>query len=137
MRLNIDRYELQPSRTFGRLYIDGKLFCDTLEDADREVKIKHETCIPTGTYQVVIDMSQRFQKLMPHILNVPGFDGIRIHSGNTEADTSGCILVGERHGDKLINSRITFDRLMIALKDCADNGDSGNCKDISICISNV
>lgn len=83
-------------------------FCDTLEDAVREriqdssfywntaFKIDHETAIPSGTYEIVVDFSNRFQKEMCHILNVPDFTGIRIHSGETIADTDGCLLVGFR-----------------------------------------
>ena len=84
-------------------------FCDTLEDAVRErldnnnnfywkpeFKIDHETAIPSGTYELIVDFSRRFQKEMCHILNVPDFTGIRIHSGETIADTDGCLLVGFR-----------------------------------------
>lgn len=95
----------------GKLYIDGVFQCDTLEDLERPMKIPGETAIPKGTYKVVIDQSVRFKRLMPHVLDVPGFTGIRIHSGNTQADTEGCILVGEKYTDKpprIINSRIAF-----------------------------
>jgi hypothetical protein len=84
-------------------------FCDTLEDAVRErindehnfywkpeFKIDHETAIPSGTYEIIVDFSNRFQKEMCHILNVPSFTGIRIHSGETISDTDGCLLVGFR-----------------------------------------
>lgn len=58
-------------------------------------KIPHKTAIPAGRYRVTIDMSTRFKRMMLHILDVPGFDGIRIHSGNTAEDTDGCPLVGQ------------------------------------------
>src|SRR3990167_10769228 len=101
-------------RTFGQMFVDGAKQCETLEDPVREVegapvtnwKVKSDTAIPRGRYRLVVDRSEKFSKrasakaghpvdvLMPHLLNVPGFDGIRIHSGNTEKDVEGCILVG-------------------------------------------
>ena len=80
--------------TAGNLFIDGVHECCSLEDEIRPVKIQNITAIPCGTYQVIITMSARFKKRLPLLLNVPGFAGIRIHSGNTALDTSGCILVG-------------------------------------------
>ena len=107
MILTLDRKYKLPTYTIGKLYIDGEYFCDTLEDKDRgltdgmtvseisKIKIKKETAIPTGTYKVTITYSNRFKKNMPLINNVKGFEGIRIHSGNTDKDTEGCILVGQ------------------------------------------
>jgi hypothetical protein len=84
---------------------------------EREVKIPGKTAIPRGIYRVVLDYSVRFQRQMPHILDVPGFEGIRIHSGNTAADTEGCILVGLTKANSFIGqSRIAFDRLFDSLE---------------------
>jgi hypothetical protein len=80
--------------TIGKMYIDGIDTCYTLEDVVREEKIYGETAIPTGTYKVIINFSNRFQQLMPLLLDVPEFEGVRIHPGNTDKDTHGCILVG-------------------------------------------
>ncbi len=81
--------------TIGRLYVDGQFQCFTLEDVVREgPKLAHETAIPAGRYRVVITPSERFGRMLPLLVDVPDFTGIRIHPGNTAADTSGCILVG-------------------------------------------
>lgn len=98
--------------TIGKLYIDGEYFCDTLEDLPRDKKIMNETCIPTGTYKVILNESNRFKRIMPLLLNVPNFEGIRIHAGNTAANTSGCILVGKNTiKGQLTESRETFNKL--------------------------
>jgi len=113
MKLTLSRLYYKPAYTIGKLFVDGEYLCDTLEDPPRAVKIDHETCIPAGTYEVIISMSQRFKKLMPLLLNVPNFEGIRIHSGNTAVDTSGCILVGQNKiKGMVVNSRLMFDKLM-------------------------
>lgn len=121
MKLELRRAYFKPTYTIGHLYIDNVYFCDTLEDPWREVKIPHETCIPLGTYKVIITMSNRFKKLMPLLVNVPNFEGIRIHSGNVSADTSGCILVGQNKiKGMVVNSRLTFDNLMDKIQNETD-----------------
>lgn len=96
MRLLLKRIAYKETYTIGELFIDGQYFSDTLEDKVREdgIKIYGETAIPKGEYQVIINHSNRFNRPMPLLLDVPNFNGIRIHSGNTNADTSGCILIG-------------------------------------------
>jgi len=81
--------------TIGRLYINGKSFCYTLEDAVRAfgIKIQNETAIPAGCYDISITPSNRFKRDMPLLNNVPMFTGIRIHGGNRAKDSAGCILV--------------------------------------------
>ena len=95
MLLELDRKYKKSSYTIGTLTINGIYFCDTLEDAVGEIKIPNETCIPFGHYQVIIDYSNRFKRLMPLLLEVPDFSGIRIHNGTNQNNTSGCILVGK------------------------------------------
>lgn len=115
--------------TIGRLYIDGKFFCNTLEDTDRglmqsmtageiaNVKIKGATAIPVGNYKLTRAYSPRFKKLLPTIMNVVGFGGVRIHSGNTAADTEGCPLVGDNtQQGKVLNSRKRFAAFDTALQ---------------------
>ena len=99
MNIELNRITRKLSYTIGRLFVDGKYFCDTLEDRcrdlDKEKKVMNETAIPEGTYEVIVNVSARFKRKLPLLLDVPHFSGIRIHRGNTDKDTSGCILVGE------------------------------------------
>ena len=109
MKLRVERRFLKPEYTIGRLEVDGKYFCDTLEDRvrdlSREKKIPGETAIPAGIYDVVANISPRFKRKLPRLLNVPGFEGILIHRGNTPEDSAGCILVGENKAKgRVINS---------------------------------
>ena len=117
MLLTLKRTYKGPEYTIGKLYINKEYFCDTLEDAIRENKIYAETAIPFGKYEVTISYSPRFKKNLPLLLNVPNFEGVRIHSGNTKDDTEGCILVGfNKAKGKVLDSRVTFTRLMNKLK---------------------
>ena len=95
MKIQITRINHLRTCIIGELSIDGIFFCYTLEDIERAVKVYGKTCIPKGSYNVITDYSTRFKKELPHILNVPNFDGVRIHGGNTDVDTLGCILVGK------------------------------------------
>lgn len=112
MKLQLKRLHRTDLSTIGELYVDGVFECYTLEDVEREVKIKSETAIPKGTYKVIVTMSNRFKRLLPLLMNVPNFEGIRIHPGNTNHDTEGCILVGQtRSKDFIGKSRKAFDNL--------------------------
>lgn len=122
MKLLLKRKIKLTSCTIGRLYIDGDYFCITLEDVVRKKKIKHQTAIPAGTYQVIINHSVRFARDMPLLVNVPNFEGIRIHAGNTASNTSGCILIGGYvKGEFLLNSLDTFNHLFDILKKRLEN----------------
>ena len=119
MKLISERIYKAPDYTISNLSIDGKFFCHVLEDAARKdgVKIYGKTAIPTGTYKVILNVSNRFKILMPLLLNVPNFEGIRIHAGNTAADTHGCLLVGVNSAKgKVTESKKTFAKLMEILQ---------------------
>jgi hypothetical protein len=117
MKLLLKRIHKTDVSTIGELYVDGIFQCYTLEDIERDVKIKSETAIAKGKYKVMITLSNRFKKYMPLLLNVPNFEGVRIHSGNTNHDTEGCILVGQtRSKDFIGQSRKAFDKLFKKLE---------------------
>lgn len=108
MELTLQRKWPREGYIIGRLLIDGEFFCHTLEPPYK----RSHPCIPAGRYRVIVNMSPKFKKLLPRLLNVPGRDGILIHSGNTAKDTEGCILVGDNtQVGKVLNSRITMARL--------------------------
>ena len=117
MKLLLKRLHRTNNSTIGELYVDGKFECYTLEDKEREVKIKSETAISKGVYKVIINKSNRFKRLLPLLLNVPDFEGVRIHSGNTNHDTEGCILVGvTRSKDFIGKSRVAFQKLFTKMQ---------------------
>lgn len=135
IKLNLKRIANLPTYTIGRLFINGEYFCDTLEDKDRDLyqiqnissilktKVYGQTAIPKGTYKVVTNIvSPKFKKrswakpyggCVPRLQNVPGFEGILIHPGNSDKDTYGCILVGQnKQVGKVLNSQNTYYYLM-------------------------
>lgn len=117
MEIRIKRLHRTERSTISELSINGKFQCYTLEDVEREKKIKSETAIPKGTYKVIINYSNRFKQNLPLILNVPNFEGVRFHSGNTNHDTEGCILVGKvRAIDYVGKSRVAFTALFEKMK---------------------
>jgi uncharacterized protein DUF5675 len=111
MKLRLTRKEFHDESTIGELSVDNVFECFTLEDAVRPVKIPGRTAIPAGTYEVAVTFSNKFQKVLPLLMNVPDFEGVRIHPGNRPADTEGCILVGKSKGpeeDFIGDSRTAF-----------------------------
>lgn len=118
MKMVLERVQKSPGCTIGSLSIDGDWECWTLEDEIRlGAKVPGQTAIPPGTYSVDITPSPRFNRDLPLLLNVPGFEGIRIHPGNTSADTEGCLLVGaDRFALSIGRSRVAFAFLFAKLR---------------------
>ena len=135
MKLKLKRICFKDTYTIGRLYIDDKYFCDTLEDKNRdlnkngkfdngEVKVYSETCIPFGTYDIKLTYAPKFKRELPWIQNVPSFSGILIHRGTTSKNTLGCVLVGENKiVGKLINSASYEIKLVKLIKEAITKGD--------------
>lgn len=140
MNILVDRKYKKPGYTIGKLYIDGEYFCDTLEDTDRglyqgmplsqiqKIKIPGETAVPTGTYKIVLNIvSPKFASKepyksycggkVPRLESVPGFDGVLVHSGNSAADTEGCLILGQnKEVGKVLNSQITWKKFYDIIK---------------------
>lgn len=128
MKLTVIRDQRDDVCTIGQLCVDGAPECYTLEDIvrpDGAPKVFGQTAIPAGTYQVVITFSPHFQRELPLLVNVPDFEGVRIHPGNTAADTEGCILVGvDRLADSIGHSVIAFDNLFPKIQAAIAAGDT-------------
>jgi len=129
MKLTLKRIALKENYTVGKLSIDGIYFCDTIEDKNRdfnkdgdlldigETKVMHKTAIPYGNYKVIVNISSRFKRYLPRLLDVPSFDGILIHNGVDETSSSGCIIVGKNTVvGKLTKSREYMNLLTDKLK---------------------
>lgn len=147
MKLRLERKWPKETYTIGRLYVDGILFCNTLEDRDRGLrqtdseayiksrKVYGETAIPKGTYGVAMNVtspkysaSAWYWKLcqgkVPRLISVKGFDGILVHTGSTALDTLGCILVGKNTKvGQLTESKATFEKLYKKMKSAYDKGE--------------
>lgn len=146
MELKLKRIALRDTYTIGRLYVDNHYFSDTIEDVVRDLnkdgdlndvgegKVYAKTAIPYGRYEITMKVqspkySQRSSYVwckgyLPRLLNVPHFDGILIHAGNTAEDSAGCILVGENKvKGQVINSMATLKKLVPILKRASDNGE--------------
>lgn len=135
MKIKVHRRYLGPAYTIGTMYINGERFCDTLEDVNRdknkngkfdngEQKVYSETCIPYGTYEVIVNYSPKMKRQLPRLLNVPSFEGVLIHRGNTAKDSAGCILVGENKVvGKVINSTQYEQRLVALCQNAIKQGE--------------
>ena len=126
MKLELIRSLCGAACTIGDLYIDGAHSCYTLEDVVRPEgeKVYGQTAIPYGRYRVIITFSNRFQRDLPLLVDVPNFEGIRIHPGNTAADTYGCVLVGMgKQGDSITSSRVAFSAVFADIRDAIERSE--------------
>ena len=136
MELRLERKYRSNNYCIDKLYINSKYFSDALEDPDRgltdtmsleeikKIKVKGDTCIPYGTYNVTITYSPRFKKNLPLINNVKGFDGIRIHSGNTPQDTEGCLLLGlNKVKGRVVDSKVTVNKFIDIVQEALNKGE--------------
>lgn len=147
MELLLKRIALKDTYTIGKLYVNGSYFCDTIEDKVRDLnkdgdlndvgegKIPSLTAIPCGKYEITLKVKSPKYSLrtnynwckgyLPRLINVPHFDGILIHAGNTSSDSAGCILVGENKiKGQVINSMATLKKLYCSvLKEASDRNE--------------
>ncbi|MBK9800739.1 MAG: hypothetical protein IPP56_13825 [Bacteroidetes bacterium] len=133
MKLELQRTTYTDISTIGKLFIDGKFFCYTLEDKDRGLldsmnlltikarKIFGVTAIPKGKYSLTVSMSNRFKRFLPEIHNVKGYEGIRIHRGNYAGDSLGCIIVGARIGVDAVFESTTTETALVRLLSNGEN----------------
>lgn len=125
MELTLIRDIFAPQRTLGTLYVDGIKECYICEDVVRPngEKVYGKTAIPEGRYEVIINMSPRFKRELPLLLNVPNFEGIRIHSGNHEGHTEGCLLPGRtRNASGVFSSVIATNNLILKIRGALNSG---------------
>ena len=126
MNLTLKRLNLTPNYTEGELYVNNVYFCKTLEDANRDLnkngqfdnsekKVYGETCIPYGKYKIILSYSPKFKRELPEILDVPNFQGIRIHRGNKVADTLGYILCGEKVNNGYLSNSTPYEIKLVEL----------------------
>ena len=128
MKVTLNPILLTDESTISEMWIDGKYQCDTLEDRVRpnNEKVYGKTAIPAGIYKIVLSYSPKFKRILPEILNVPMFSGIRIHAGNTAKDTEGCLLVGIWNptvANFIGTSRNTLAKVMNKFKKAVDAGE--------------
>lgn len=135
MELLLERKYLKSNYTIGNLSINGKFFCNTLEDKNRDLnkngrfdngeqKVYAQTCIPFGTYEIKMTYAPKFKRELPWLQNVPSFTGILIHRGNTHEHSAGCILVGENKiKGQVINSTKYEQELVKLIKESIQKGE--------------
>lgn len=124
MNLTLKRDVRTPEFTLGEIFDEAGHVCYTVEDAVREEKIPGKTCIPAGRYKIIITHSNRFKRLLPLLLDVPQFAGIRIHPGNTAFDTEGCILPGRARTESgVAESRLAFNELHFMIAEALQGGE--------------
>lgn len=128
MKLKLIRTEYTDTYTMGDLYVNDEFFCNTIEDRYRnletEAKVPGETAIPLGTYKVIVNMSPRFGRELPRLLDVPHFEGVLIHRGNSADDSAGCVILGEKGIGRVNNSTPYEIKLTELLKEAQNRGET-------------
>lgn len=123
LELLLERDIKLPTRTLGKLSINGVHECFICEDAVRDTKIHGQTAIPAGRYEVIITLSNRFKRELPILLNVPNYEGVRIHSGNHEGHTEGCLLPGKTRNDTgVFSSVLATNNLILKIRTALNEG---------------
>jgi len=125
-KIQITRNIFTNKSTIGDLFFDGEFICSTLEDTIRNVKIMKQTAIPAGEYKIELQFASKFNRVMPFLRDVPYFDGIMIHWGNSDVDTEGCILVGSKEPEKadwISSSRAAFATLYPMIEQAINLGE--------------
>lgn len=137
MKLVLQRIYAGKDYTIGRLAVDGMRYCDTLELpvalADGRRNVPRKTAILAGTYDIVVNVSPKFKRLLPRLLRVPGRDGILIHRGNRPSDITGCILVGENKVKGMVINSTPYEQRLVEMTLEAQS----RCEDITIEIKDV
>lgn len=124
MEIKLVRTTFTDKSTIGEIYVDGTYECFSIEDTVRDEKVKGETAIPKGKYEVICSYSPRFKRDLPLLLRVPNFEGVRIHPGNQASDTEGCILVGlDKMTDRVQRSRDAFNALYAQIREARSYGE--------------
>lgn len=128
MKITTFVIESKTDSTISKLFVNDAFQCYIMEDLIRPEKINGITAIPRGTYDVIVTMSNRFKRLLPLLLNVPNYEGVRIHPGNTSADTEGCLLPGLNLGyisgkRAVTDSRNAFEMLFKKIQSALDKGE--------------
>ena len=134
MKLTLQRGQSSDISTIGKLFIDADYQCDTLELPVMETCLPGRCAIPAGTYEIVIEYSYHFQRYNCRLLNVPGFQGIELHTGNSARDTEGCILLGTtgKQPDWIFDSDIAYIAVMQKIRDYIFSDVLGNYQPITL-----
>ena len=136
MNIVCNRVEVVGNACLGDLYVDGTFFSHTLEDLPREEKLEDETCIPCGEYElgfreVLTPMTKKYRKTRDwfswhlEIKDIPNYQYVYIHVGNTADNSSGCVLLGQwKHKEKpfIYNSRVCFKKFYLMVSDHLKQG---------------
>lgn len=123
-RIQVSRKIFTDKSTVGDIFFDGEWVANSLEDTIRNIKVAKHTAIPAGDYKIELRHSNKFNRLMPFLLQVPFFEGVMFHWGNSDIDTEGCILTGhydEKNPNWISESRKSFENLYSLIEQAVKN----------------